>query len=231
MAPAAAAPGAPATVTLYWQRAGAAQTVTAFGEGRDLSAWPVGALAPQTYHLTAPATGDTWPLELSAPGAHVCGWLQAPTPTCALPPIRLAGEAAAEDAYNFGGLLLLRTAELATTQSAPGGEVAVTLTWQGLQALTEDYTVFVHLLGPDGRVHGQIDAWPVSGTRATSGWAPGELIRDPYQVRVDADAPPGDYQVEIGLYLLATNTRVPVLNADGAPIADRVLLTGLRLGN
>jgi hypothetical protein len=99
-----------------------------------------------------------------------------------------------------------------------------------MQAMAENYTVFVHLLGPDGQVHGQVDAWPVSGTRATSTWAPGEAIDDHFAVRVDADAPSGDYQVEIGLYLLATGERLPVLNAAGEPVADRVLVPKLHIG-
>ncbi len=228
--PASAAPGARVPVTLYWWHAAATTSVTALGETRSLAAWPLGALVPQTYVLTAPADGDSWTIPLSPSSSTMCGWLRPATAEgCALPPVRLAGEAAAEGAYNFADRLLLRAAALATPSAAPGGQVAVTLTWQGLQTMSEDYTVFVHLLGPDGLVHGQADAWPVSGTRATSGWQPGEIINDPYTILVPADAPPGEYQIEIGLYLLATNERLPVLNADSAPVADRVLVAGLTL--
>jgi hypothetical protein len=149
---------------------------------------------------------------------------------CALPPIRLAGQAATEGAYNFDGRLLLTHVGLETASAAPGGMVNVRLRWQALKSMVEDYTVFVHLLGPDGLVHGQVDAWPVSGTRATSTWAPGESIDDLYTVRVDPDAPVGEYKVEIGLYLLSSGERLPVLNADGEPVADRVLLAGLHIG-
>jgi hypothetical protein len=96
--------------------------------------------------------------------------------------------------------------------------------------MAENYTVFVHLLGPDGQLHGQVDAWPVSGTRATSTWAPGEAIDDHYSVRVDPDAVAGAYQVEIGLYLLSGGERLPLLNRNGEPVADRVLVPGLEIG-
>ncbi|MEP7359068.1 MAG: hypothetical protein ABI847_17590, partial [Anaerolineales bacterium] len=165
-----------------------------------------------------------------AMGSAHCGWLAPETTGCALPPIRLAGQVAAEGVYNFDGRLLLTQAAVQTPAAAPSATVSVQLTWQALQAMTEDYTVFVHLLGPDGQVHGQVDAWPVSGTRATSGWASGEIINDPYTIRVEPDAPPGEYQVEIGLYLLSTGERLPVLNADGEPVDDHVLLAGLRVG-
>jgi hypothetical protein len=227
--PERAAPGARVPVTLYWRREAGTETVTALGETRSLAAWPVGALVPQAYALTAPAEGDAWTITLSGPTPSQCGWLRAESAGCDLPPVRLAGEAAAEGAYNFANQLLLRAVDLETASAAPGGHVAVTLTWQGLQTMAENYTVFVHLLGPDGLVHGQADAWPVSGTRATTSWQPGEIIRDPYVITVPGDAPLGEYAVEVGLYLLETNERLPVLNTDSAPVADRVLVPGLAI--
>jgi hypothetical protein len=143
--------------------------------------------------------------------------------------VRLAGQAASADARIFDNQLLLNRATLETPTAAPGGQVQVTLEWQGLRRMTDAYTVFVHLLGPDGLVHGQVDAWPVSGTQATSTWTPGQPVRDPYTVQVPPDAPPGAYQVEIGLYLLSTGQRLPVLNAAGEVVDDRVLLDGLTI--
>jgi hypothetical protein len=227
-APEAAAHSAQVPITLYWQR-GDAETITALGESRSLAGWPPGALAPLRYNLTAPARGAALPIVVSSGATARCGWLAPLTPDCSLPPVTLIGEAAAPGAINFANLLLLRRAELGTALSPPGGSVSVQLEWQGLQTLSEDYTVFVHLIGPDGLVHGQVDAWPVSGTRATTTWLPGDVIPDPYLVPVAADAPPGEYLVEIGLYLLATGERLPVLNVEGIPVEDRFLLAGLTI--
>jgi hypothetical protein len=227
--PETAAPGARVPVTLYWLRTPAATPVTALGESRSLEAWPEGALAPLVYSHTAPLDGSVLALAVDTGSPARCGWLAPPSAACALPPVRVAGQAAAEGALNFGDQLLLRRVFLETTRAAPGGQVALTLEWQGLRTIAADYTVFVHLLGPDGQVHGQVDAWPVSGTRATSTWAPGDVITDPYRVTVPADAPPGAYHVEIGLYLLATGERLPVLNAAGEPVDDRALVPGLTI--
>ena len=224
-APASVAPGSRFPVTLYWLAEEGARDVVAFGETRSLAAWPPGMVAPIRYDLIAPATGEEITLPITTDPAR-CGWLAPESMGCSLAPIRLAGQAAAEGAYNFDGKLLLTQATLQTPNAAIGGTVAVQLSWQALQTLDEDYTVFVHLLGPDGQVHGQVDAWPVSGTRATSTWKPGEAIDDFYSVRVDANAPRGEYQVEIGLYLLATGERLPIRNVDGEPTSDRVLLAG-----
>ena len=226
--PETAPPGTPVEVTLYWLRDRTPdQKVTAFGQERQLAAWPPGSLVPQVYQLQAPVQGDRLEVAISTGESAHCGWLTAIRASCALPAVRLAGQAAAKGARNFDHQLLLNSATLDTSQAATGGQVRVTLEWQGLRRMTEDYTVFVHLLGPDGRVHGQVDAWPVSGTRATSAWEPGQPIHDPYVIPVPVDAPPGTYQVEIGLYLLATGQRLPVLNEAGEVVEDRVILEGL----
>jgi hypothetical protein len=226
--PESAAPGAPVPLTLFWRRSPGVATVTAFGETRSLATWPEGAIAPLAYRLAAPV--DAALVVTVSTGAPArCGWLRPVTAACALPPVAVVGPASLENAVNFAGRVLLRQAQVLTEAAAPGGQVRVALEWQALQRLTEDYTVFVHLLGPDGLVHGQIDAWPVSGTRATSTWTPGEVISDPYTIPVAAGAPPGEYHVEVGLYLLATGERLAVLNADGLPVDDRLLLAGLTI--
>jgi hypothetical protein len=227
--PEAIAPSSHLAVRLYWLRTGQATSVTAFGETHSLEAWPLGAVVPVVYHMTAPTDGGDFPLSVDSGVPARCGWLATSARACPLPSIRLSGQAAAEGAINYDNQIVLNRAGLETPIAQPGGGVKVNLDWQALRALSADYTVFVHLLGPDGLVHGQIDQWPVSGTHATSSWAPGERISDAYTVQLPADAPAGRYQVEIGLYLLASGERLPVLNADGVPINDRFLLPGLEV--
>jgi hypothetical protein len=224
-APESAAPGSTIPVTLYWLRTARSSIVTAFGQTRSIAAWPVGALAPVQYDLVAPAAGDSFPLQIDGPAR--CGWLAPLSPACRLGEIRLAGEALAPGAVNFNDLLVLRSASLAAATAAPGGVVAVNLEWQALQSIPDDYTVFVHLVGPDGLLYGQVDYYPVKGTLPTSQWRPGQVIADPYTVPLAPDAPPGAYRVHIGLYLLATLERMPVLGASGQPVDDKFVLTGL----
>jgi hypothetical protein len=86
--------------------------------------------------------------------------------------------------------------------------------------MAEDYTVFVHLVGPDGRLHGQADSWPVQGTYPTSQWAPGREVTDPYEVQLAPDTPPGRYRVEVGWYQLETMQRLQVVDEAGEPTGD-----------
>jgi hypothetical protein len=69
-----------------------------------------------------------------------------------------------------------------------------------------------------------VDQWPLDGTLATRDWLPGRIVDDPYRVHLMADAPPGDYLVEVGWYLLATLLRLPVVEAEGRPVDDRVII-------
>jgi hypothetical protein len=69
----------------------------------------------------------------------------------------------------------------------------------------------------------------VEGTRLTTDWQAGEVIVDPYRVPLAADAPAGEYSVHVGLYLLETLERLPVLNTAGQPLDDKVIVGGLQV--
>jgi hypothetical protein len=105
----------------------------------------------------------------------------------------------------------------------------LTLFWGAAGASDRRYTVFVHLLDPQGNIRGQIDRPPLAGTRPTDGWTAGEYLRDPYDPAVAGDAPAGRYQIEVGLYDPATGARVPVVLADGST-ADHVVVGSFEVG-
>lgn len=108
-------------------------------------------------------------------------------------------------------------------QVQPGGTIGLTLIWRCLERMDTDHTVFTHLLDQEGRVRGGEDNPPVHGTYPTTLWAPGEVVLDPYQIPVDADAPPGRYAIEVGMYDPVTIQRLPALDPSGET-TDRILL-------
>ncbi len=152
----------------------------------------------------------------------LCGWLAPPEQGCRLTRVRV--QTSQEGLSTFGDRVLLMDAEVGKGVAAPGlghrPVIPVRLRWRGLRPMEEDYTVFVHLVGPDGQLHGQVDSWPVQGSYPTSQWAVGQEVRDPYEVRLEGDAPPGEYRVVVGWYLLETMERLPVLDDAGRPISD-----------
>ncbi len=120
----------------------------------------------------------------------------------------------------LGGSVHLRGFDLDRTQTTPGDALSLTLYWQGDGPTDLDYTVFVHLLGPDGRPHGQVDRFPGGGAAPTTSWAPGQVIVDALSLPVADDAPAGDYHIAVGLYDVASGGRLPVTDASGNLLPD-----------
>ena len=104
------------------------------------------------------------------------------------------------------------------------GMLRVTLYWRALRPMQVPYTVFVHLLDGQGELHGQWDSEPLSGVYPTDVW-PVEgvdgrrIVRDVYLVPADGPLPPGA-QLAIGMYDVATRTRLPAYDAAGARLPD-----------
>jgi hypothetical protein len=92
----------------------------------------------------------------------------------------------------------------------PGDHAAITLDWQALAAPRANYTVFVHLLDPSGKVQGQSDSPPLKGGAPTGGWVPGEELVDRYDLILAPGAPPGRYLVEVGMYRPENGPRLKV---------------------
>ncbi|MBE2220001.1 MAG: glycosyltransferase family 39 protein [Anaerolineae bacterium] len=89
------------------------------------------------------------------------------------------------------------------------------LIWQAQTTPAADYTVFVHLLNPDGTCCAwQQDAMPRQNTYPTSRWLPKEIVVDSYQIVIPEGAEPGVYLLEVGLYNGENGRRLQVQNAN-----------------
>jgi 4-amino-4-deoxy-L-arabinose transferase-like glycosyltransferase len=130
---------------------------------------------------------------------------------------------------NLANRVMLLGYDLTPTSITPGAVLHLTLYWQALESMKTSYTVFSHLLGKEGRIWGQKDSVPVQGTYPTTGWLPGEVVVDEYEIQAQPEAPLGDYVPEIGMYDSATGERLPVLDAEGRTVDDRVLLCPVRV--
>ncbi|MCP5098018.1 MAG: hypothetical protein GY943_20920, partial [Chloroflexi bacterium] len=125
--------------------------------------------------------------------------------------------------YIFNNEIQLRGFEQIQTDVAPGGTLQVILYWQVLQKPDQIYSVFFHLLGPDGTTIVQADQWP--GGLPSDLWVPGQVIADEYSVELPLDAAPGAYSVAVGLYRPQDGLRLPILDAEGNRLADdRIIL-------
>lgn len=135
----------------------------------------------------------------------------------------------------LGSSIRLLGYQVAQDSVPPGGAVDLTLYWQAVEPVTARYKVFTHLLGEvwnadNGNfIWGQVDSEPVDGQAPTTTWAPGAIIADNYRIPVAANAPEGEYRLEIGLYGLVDGQRLPVLGAGGRSVGDAVELGTVRV--
>lgn len=108
----------------------------------------------------------------------------------------------------------------------PGQEMTVTLYWAASGPVAESYTVFAHLLTDGFEMFGGADLQPSPPTDA---WTAGETVATVHTFTVPPDAPPGLYQIEIGLYTRPDFRRLRVLDRINPAQEDRLLLGPLRI--
>lgn len=99
-----------------------------------------------------------------------------------------------------------------------GDTVTVTLYWSAQRPINEDYMVFVHgdaIVGNARRIHG--DHYPAKGKYPTDVWQSGEVVADPFEIRIDGDYGAPQLGINVGLYL--GNYRVPLTHR-GSAFAD-----------
>lgn len=161
--------------------------------------------------LVDPQTNQAVPL-VDAPA----GQIEIPLGRLKLPPPETA-ESTTAFLVQFGDGIQLQDVSL-PAQVKAGETAEITLFWHVLAPLPTDYTIFIHLLNPDGTLAAANDGPPVNGFYPTSYWEIGEYIRDehPWQ----AALPPGRYQVQLGLYRPDTGERLPTNNE----LRDRIIV-------
>jgi 4-amino-4-deoxy-L-arabinose transferase-like glycosyltransferase len=192
--------------------------ISAPDEGRSpMTAWKPGELMRDSRHIrVAPDMVGAQALLLSVidpqpPGNHL--------------PATRDGQRAQNDAVTLGrfvvwpvGLAAPAEKDAITFQDhlqlsghtidQVGGQLRVTLDWKASGPAAKDYTVFVHMIAPDGKQVAQHDSQPGGGAFPTSLLGAGMEFPDPHLLDVTG-LPAGDYRLEIGLYDLASGARVP----------------------
>ncbi len=96
----------------------------------------------------------------------------------------------------------------------------LTLYWKSLAPTPTDWTTFVHLRDATGKIVAQKDSPPAGGTYPTSLWDAEENIKDEFTIPLER-VEPGWYDLVVGMYDLATGTRLPVAGSpDGTILTD-----------
>jgi hypothetical protein len=134
---------------------------------------------------------------------------------------------------NFGGEAELVGYDVSNLVMFPNQKVTITLYWRALHPMTTDYRVFTQIVEPNTtRVFGNGDSMPAMWARLTSGWKPGEIIKDEHTFTTNADAPPGTWQIVAGMYQPTTDggfRRLRVITPDGGEASDFVELSRVKM--
>jgi len=127
--------------------------------------------------------------------------------------------------WDIAGQMRLLGYRLEQTTVHPAETLPVTVYWQALAPMTDDYSVFVHLLGRGRAVVGQVNTYPGLGAWPTTFLKPGDVVADTYRVPVAPDAEaPSLLRVEVGLYRYDEPGRpgLPMVNARGERVEPRL---------
>jgi dolichyl-phosphate-mannose-protein mannosyltransferase len=134
---------------------------------------------------------------------------------------------------NFDNQIELVGYSLSDLSLDAGASTTLTLYWRALRTPDQNYTTFAHILDPRPESlakYAASDSWP--GGQPTSTWQPGQIIEDQRTLNVDPNAPPGIYELEIGIYHQADDGSFPrlrVVSADGGMAFDYAYLSRVRI--
>jgi hypothetical protein len=208
-------PGESTLLRLCWQATGAALpqgdvTLTLTGpevhvlyegapaSGYAFAQWRPGDVIEDRYSLRLPremAAGQ-YTLALSIGDTRVATLgtvaVQALTRTFAPPDVRHPFAA------DFGASIRLLGYDVGAFQA--GQPVEVTLYWQSLAELDEDYLVFVHVLDEHGAIVAQVDEGPQQGAYPTSLWVAGEIVTDRRTLHLPGNLPADVNRLRVGFY-------------------------------
>jgi 4-amino-4-deoxy-L-arabinose transferase-like glycosyltransferase len=114
---------------------------------------------------------------------------------------------------------------ISTPQVRPGEDVVFTVNWQIEQQGTRDWSLFVHLVTPDGVIIGQRDVYPAGGRLATSDLTAGTAWANPIAVHVPGAAyAPMPLSIALGWYHLHTGERMRLPDGSAALTLGTVAL-------
>ena len=106
----------------------------------------------------------------------------------------------------------------ATPLSSITSTLELTLTWQAIEPVAADYTVFVHVLDSNGDKIGQRDSRPCDGDCPTTTWQPGRIVFDRHRVILPEDMASKPHNLALGLYLLESGDRASVMGQDSRTV-------------
>ncbi len=120
---------------------------------------------------------------------------------------------------NFGDQIQLIGANLPAAPIPADETIDLTLFWQALPPVDDEYSVSVQLLAENGRFLAQSDSFHPAGLPLPR-WQAGEYGRDLHQIAIPPATPPALYTLRLFVYKTNGGQRLDMLNGDGLPIGN-----------
>jgi hypothetical protein len=149
-------------------------------------------------------------------------------PTYAPPPILTREDLAQVEnrvEINFGGKIELVGYELNGEEWHPGEDLYVTMYWEALDDLHEDYWLQMRLVHRRGYDLISKDGCPSAGRYTTDHWKKGEIIPSVHRLRIPDDAADNNYRLTLSMHPFDSEEWLPILNDQGEDTGDVVILT------
>jgi 4-amino-4-deoxy-L-arabinose transferase-like glycosyltransferase len=141
-----------------------------------------------------------------------------PQPLTTVPDDALLAEPITFQAEN-GRLQLLGIAMAPDQHIQLGDPVILTVYWQAVDPVTEDYLSSVHILGRDYASAGDVNRHPAMGMIPTSRWQAGDIYQDVYHVYPNKTAVmPTQLLASLSFFDLGSGQTLPATNPAGVSI-------------
>jgi 4-amino-4-deoxy-L-arabinose transferase-like glycosyltransferase len=123
---------------------------------------------------------------------------------------------------NFANTVNLIGSEIRTPQVQAGQQIEVITYWRIASLYDQEAVLFTHVLSgdPNRPVLAQQDLLDVPSYY----WLPGDAFAQVHRFTIPADAQPGTYPLEVGLYTSADQKRLPLLDASGNLVGDHTII-------
>ncbi len=132
----------------------------------------------------------------------------------------------------YDGKMKLLGYDVSPRRALPDGSVELSLYWQSLAQMDEDYSIGIALLDSNRRVLSQRSSYPGHGMLPTRLWRPGQMIRDTYWVPVPMGAPaPSIAQIQVSLFRREDKRDLAAFDPNGnavTPIIGRFKIASAR---
>lgn len=111
----------------------------------------------------------------------------------------------------------------------PNKTIFVTLYWQAVQSISEDYEIFVQILDDDGQVVGSTHDFPFNGMYRSRIWNTDETTATHHWLKLSDTLPIGRYTLRAGLFRMLHNEALIVEGASANADKDAILAQDLRV--